>query len=137
MNKLALALSVAALAVFARAETLVIPQVVPGSMRILTVSTVSTNFYMETTNHVAFATESVANAHVFNKHRRAGARVVLISVEGHDVYAKFDGGVAHSATGQLISAGTKMVLPADTANKARYIRAGGTNATLVAVEAVE
>ena len=60
--------------------------------------------------------------------------VVMLSVHGAAVRVRFDGQEPTASTGHLIPNGSFMVWPLATARKARFIRAGDTDAVIAITE---
>ena len=60
--------------------------------------------------------------------------VVMLSVHGAAVRVRFDGVDPTASTGHLIPNGSFMVWPLATARKARFIRAGETDAVIAITE---
>ena len=60
--------------------------------------------------------------------------VVMLSVHGSAVRVRFDGQEPSATTGHLIPNGSFMVWPLSTARKARFIRAGDTDAVIAITE---
>ena len=60
--------------------------------------------------------------------------VVMLSVHGGAVRVRFDGQEPTATTGHLIPNGSFMVWPLATARRARFIRAGDTDAVIAVTE---
>ena len=60
--------------------------------------------------------------------------IVMLSVHGAAVRVRFDGQEPTATTGHLIPNGSFMVWPLATARKARFIRAGDTDAVIAITE---
>ncbi len=66
--------------------------------------------------------------------RRGWKRVVLLTVQGGDVYVRFDGSDPSGSGGHHIQAGSHMIWTPGMTSKARWIRVDG-DALIVATEA--
>ena len=67
----------------------------------------------------------------------AHGRLAMLSVHGGGVRVRFDGADPDASTGHLVPEGSFMLWSMETARKARFVRAGDSDATIAVTEAAQ